>query len=331
MLTFITLVILIILILGHEWGHFIAAKLLGIRVDEFGVGFPPKIASKKWGETEYSLNLLPFGGFVRIHGEDARNVASEPERSFAVQPFWKKAIVISSGVFINFLIGWFAFTTVLVVGVTPGVQVQTIVPDSPADQAGFEVGEIIEGFSSSEEFVAFIDANRGKQITLNGRQITPRINAPEGEGALGISFVFNERSAASIWDNLILGFKYTWETLISIFGALGGFLWGIFTGNFAVLQEVSGPIGVFVVVKEATQLGFIYLVQLLGLISLNLAVLNTIPFPALDGGRLLFTSLQRLFGEKMFNKKLELVVNVAGFVFLIALMIMVTIKDIISL
>lgn len=332
MLTFITLLLLVILIVGHEWGHFIAAKLLNIKVDEFGIGFPPKLFSKKWGETVYSFNLLPFGGFVKIHGEDRIDgKADDPKRSFSTQPFWKKAIVISSGVLVNILIGWIAFSAVLMMGIPSGVQIQSVAPESPAAQAGFVSGEIIEGFESAEEFSRFIDENRGKVITLNDKEITPRVDIPQGEGALGISFVFNEDNSSGVFQSIVDGFILTVHTLGAIFIALGGFLWGIITGNFAVLEEVSGPIGVFVVVKEATQLGVIYLVQLLGLISLNLAVLNTIPFPALDGGRLLFTTLQRLFGEKVFNKKLELIVNVAGFLFLISLMILVTIKDIISL
>lgn len=331
MLTLITLVLLIILILGHEWGHFIAAKLLNIKVDEFGVGFPPKLVSKKWGETEYSFNLLPFGGFVKIHGEDESSKVEDSKRSFGVQPFWKKAVVMSAGVLMNFVIGWFAFSTVLMMGIPTGVQIQSIAPLSPAAEAGFMVGEIITGFESGEEFSNFVNENKGKEILINDKRVTPRIEVPEGEGSLGISYVFNEKASPGIIESVVVGFKSALSTLWAIFAALGGFLWGIFTGNFSVLQEVSGPVGVFVVVKEATQLGLIYLIQLLGLISLNLAVLNTIPFPALDGGRLLFTSLQKLFGKRIFHKRLELVVNVAGFIFLISLMILVTIKDIISL
>ncbi len=332
MLTLITLALLIILIIGHEWGHFIAAKLLKIKVDEFGIGFPPKIFSKKWGETEYSVNLLPFGGFVKIHGEDElRKKEKDTQRSFFAQPFWKKALVISSGVSMNFIIGWFAFTAVLLMGVPAGVQIQSIAPLSPAAQAGFVVGEVIPDFASPEEFSTFIDQHRGEAIFLNNKEVTPRVEVPDGEGPLGISFVFNEEVSSGIPESIVAGFRSALDTFGTIFIALGGFLWGIFTGNFTVLQEVSGPVGVFVVVKEATQLGSVYLIQLLGLISLNLAVLNTIPFPALDGGRLLFTTLQRLFGKNIFNKKLELVVNIAGFIFLISLMILVTIKDIISL
>ncbi|KKU18910.1 MAG: Site-2 protease, Metallo peptidase, MEROPS family M50B [Parcubacteria group bacterium GW2011_GWA1_47_11] len=332
MLTLATLALLVTLILGHEWGHFIAAKLLNIKVDEFGVGFPPKLFSKRWRGTEYSFNLLPFGGFVRIHGEDGVIKGKvDLKRSFSVQPFWKKAIVISAGVLMNFIIGWFAFTAVLMMGVPEGVQIQSIAPASPAAEAGFIAGEVIAGFTSAEEFSTYVNDHKGEPITLNGKTITPRMEVPDNEGPLGISFVFNEKVSSQIIPSIKAGFKLTLDTLWAIFAALGGFLWGIFTGNFDVLEEVSGPVGVFVVVKEATQLGLVYLIQLLGLISLNLAVLNIIPFPALDGGRFLFTALRELFGENVFHKKLELVVNIAGFVFLIALMILVTIKDIISL
>ncbi len=332
MLTLITLFLLVVLILGHEFGHFIAAKLMKIRVDEFGVGFPPKILSRKWGETEYSLNLLPFGGFVKIHGEDELAKKTEdPKRGFSSQPFWKKVIVISSGVLMNFVIGWFAFSAVLGIGMPDGIQIQDVAPMSPAAEAGFTAGEIITGFTSTDDFSNFINEHRGEVIILNGKEVTPRIETPEGEGPLGIAFAFNEGVSLGFFESITAGFKLAVEVLWAILAALGGFMLGIFTGNFSVLKEVSGPVGVFVVVKEATQLGFIHLVQLLGLISLNLAVLNIIPFPALDGGRLLFTLLQKVFGNNVFNKKLELVVNVAGFVFLISLMILVTIKDIINL
>jgi len=331
MLTLITLGLLVLLILAHEFGHFAAAKLLGIRVDEFGVGFPPRLFSKKWGETVYSINLLPFGGFVKIFGETGEVSGEDTKRSFSVQPFWKKTIVILSGVLMNFLVGWLAFSAVFSIGTQSGILVERVVSGSPADEAGFESGELITGFDSAEDFVSFIDENRGETIVLNGKEVTPRVEVPENEGALGISFLFSEGAKLGFFESLATGFRVALQTLGAIFVALGGFLWGVLTGNFNVLGQVSGPVGVFVVVQEATKLGFVYLIQLLGLISLNLAVLNTIPFPALDGGRFLFTALQRVFGKKVFNKKLELIVNVAGFAFLILLMILVTIKDIINL
>jgi len=332
MLALTTLSLLSLLILAHELGHFLAAKFFGIRVDEFGIGFPPRLISKKIGETRYSMNALPFGGFVKIFGENEEQLKGKsPERSFAIQPFWKKTVVILSGVFMNFLLGWIAFSIVFSVGTQPGILVEAVAPGSPAEEAGFGAGEIISGFESGEQFKEYIDAHLGEAIVINNKEVTPRVDTPEGEGALGIAFVYNEGGKLGFWQSITEGFRVALGTLGLIFAALGGFLWGVLTGNFAVLGEVSGPVGVFVVVQEATQLGFVYLVQLLGLISLNLAVLNTIPFPALDGGRFLFISLQSLFGKKVFSKRLELIVNIAGFAFLIGLMILVTIKDIINL
>ncbi|MEX2054323.1 MAG: site-2 protease family protein [Candidatus Colwellbacteria bacterium] len=331
MFTLITLGLLILLIVAHEFGHFLAAKLLGIRVDEFGVGFPPRIFSKKWGETVYSLNWLPFGGFVKIFGENEQISGEDAKRSFATQAFWKKAIVILSGVLVNFLVGWIAFSAVFAIGTEPGVLIEQVAPGSPADDAGFIPGELIGGFGSAEQFLEYVNENRGETIVLNGKEVTPRIDAPENEGSLGIGFVFSEGLKLGFFESIQRGFVVAYQTLVAIFVALGGFLWGVLTGNFSVLGQVSGPVGVFVVVKQATELGAVYLIQLLGLISLNLAVLNTIPFPALDGGRFLFSALQRVFGNKIFNKKLELIVNVAGFAFLLGLMLLVTIKDIINL
>lgn len=332
MLALVTLVFIIILVVGHELGHFLAAKLLGIRVDEFGIGFPPKLWSKKVGETEYSFNLLPFGGFVKIHGDDSTNaVDQEPERSFPRQPYWKKFLVIISGVLINFLIAWIAFSIVFASGTPKGILIESVAPGSPAAEAQIEAGVLIDGFDDVDNFIAYIDENRGQEIVINGTAVTPRVNPPEGEGALGIVLLETGSEGSGILESIGLGLKASWQALGAIFVALGTFLWGVVTGNFEVLGNVSGPVGVFEVVQQATNLGLIYLTQLLGLISLNLAALNIIPFPALDGGRLFFTSLQSLFGEKLFSRKLEFIVNIAGFIFLLGLMIVVTIKDIITL
>lgn len=332
-LTLITLAFLVILILGHELGHFLAAKLMGIRVDEFGIGFPPRVFAKQFGETKYSLNLLPFGGFVKIHGEDTSSgvAIEEPSRSYASQPLYKKVIVIVAGVIMNFVIGWAAFAAVLNQGIPQGVVIESVALNSPAELAGLSPGELIEGFSTPEELVEFIDANRGQEIVLNELRVTPRVEFPEGEGSLGISVLPSGIEKMGLFSSISRGFQVAANTMGAIFVALGSFIWGVLSGNFDVLSDVSGPVGVFTIVRDASSLGFVYLVQLLGLISLNLAVLNIIPFPALDGGRLLFVFLQKLFGEKRITRKLEVFVNVAGFAFLILLMIVVTIKDIISL
>ncbi|MBU2101644.1 site-2 protease family protein [Patescibacteria group bacterium] len=333
MIIFLTIFFLAILILGHEFGHFIVAKMLKIKVEEFGIGFPPRLFARKFRETEYSLNLLPFGGFVRIYGEDALNTkeVKDKKRSFYYQSFIKKALVISAGVIINILIAWIAFSVVLSVGMPGGIFINDVVEGSPAYLAGFEAGEFIEGFESADEFLSYIDAHLGEEIVINDKAVTPRIDTPEGEGPLGIGILPSGIDPTPFPQNIWLGLKTALRTLGLIFIALGSMLFGALSGNFEALSQVSGPVGVFNIVKDAGQLGSIYFVQLVGIISLNLAALNTIPFPALDGGRLLFIALQKIFGDKILNKRTEIIINVAGFLFLIALMIAVTIKDIISL
>jgi regulator of sigma E protease len=333
MLTLLTILFLALLVLSHEFGHFLAAKIVKVRVNEFGIGFPPKILSRKIGETEYSLNAIPFGGFVRIHGEDALDINKirYPEQSLHFQGFLKKVFVITAGVMTNIIIGWIAFSLVLSSGLPGGVMVESVVEGSPAHLAGIKAGETIEGFESTDVFLEYIGNNRGQEIIINGKTITPRLETPVGEGPLGISILPSGIESQPFPKNIWFGFKMTFEVLGLIFSALGTFLFNILTGNFSTVGQITGPVGVFNVVRDAGQLGNIYLIQLLGLISLNLAALNTIPFPALDGGRLSFIILQKLFGDKILNRRLEIVINAIGFIFLISLMIAVTIQDIINL
>lgn len=331
MLTFITIVLLVILVIGHEFGHFIAAKMSGVKVNEFGVGFPPRLIAKKWGETLYSFNALLLGGFVKVHGETDETAKEHPERSFINQPFWKKAWIILAGVLMNILIGWMAFSTVLYIGVQGGVVISGIAEDSPAAIAGLQEGEVLEGFETADEFIAFIDQNIGQEISLNDKTMVPRENPPSGEGAIGVVVVDTNFKAQGLLDSIVLGFQNTFLTLGAIFVAFWGLIWGAITGDFSSVSQISGPVGVFNAVRQAGELGPVYLTQLMGLISLNLAVLNLIPFPALDGGRLLFITLRKFFGEKIFSQKTEAIVNITGFALLILLMIVVTVKDIGSL
>ncbi|MBI2010955.1 MAG: site-2 protease family protein [Candidatus Colwellbacteria bacterium] len=329
---FITSIIFIsILIIGHEFGHFFAAKLFKLKVLEFSLGFPPRIFSKKIGETKYSFNALPFGGFVRIHGEeDKGEELEEPERSFIHQPAWRRALIILAGVIMNFLIGWLALTLVLSVGLPNRVIIEEVFPGSPASEAGFKTGDQIKDFNSAETFSQFIEANKGQSISLNGQTLTPRADPPEGEGPLGIKIVEvgapSQNFARSLWQGLVAAIL----TLGFIFKAIFFFFAGVFTGNFAVLSEVTGPVGVFSLINDAGELGFIYLVNFLGLISLNLAAINLIPFPALDGGRLLFVGVEKLIGRPV-NRRWEAALNALGLALLLTLMLVITFRDIMKL
>jgi regulator of sigma E protease len=248
----IFIVSLAVLILVHEFGHFIVAKKSGIRVDEFGLGFPPKLLSKKWGETTYTLNAIPFGGFVRIFGEDAHSTEITEEnksRSFVYKSKWIQAAVLVAGVAMNLLFAWLLISLLLL---------------------------------HTDGAMAFAHA---AQIT----------------------------------------YLITKETIIG----LGSFLWHIISFH-ADFSQVSGVVGIASIFKQASLVGFSQVVFLVALISINLAVINLVPFPALDGGRLLFVGIEAVTRRPIPTKVVQWT-NAIGFVVLIALMIIVTSHDILKL
>jgi len=328
----IGIVFVIILIAGHELGHFIAAKGFGLRVDEFGIGFPPKIYSRKKGETKYSINALPFGGFVRIHGESTKEEEGleDPGRSFVHQPAWKRVAIILAGVFMNFLIGWIAFSVVFTAGIPTRVFIEDVSPGSPAAEAGIKAGELLVGYSSSEEFVMVVNENIGDEIVVNGKYVVPREDFPEGEGPLGVVLLEGGSEKQGFGRSTILGLTEASKTTGLIAKSFGNVIKGLFTGNFEVAGQVSGPVGVFKILGDTAELGVVSLVQFLGLISLNLVVINMIPFPALDGGRFLFIVVEKLIGRRI-DRKFEAIVNGIGILLLLSIMVIVTARDIIKI
>ena len=294
------------LILIHEFGHFAAAKFFGLLVEEFGLGFPPRLFSKKIGETLYSVNLLPFGGFVKIHGEKPEltaETAVAKSRSFAYLPVSKRAAIIVAGVVMNFLFGALIMASVYAIGVPNAVIVGTVSPDSPAAHAGMASGDKILGFEKTADFIAFVDASRGAPVDIsfvhdgqtNTVPMTPRMTPPEGEGALGISITDTGIARTPVFVALWQGFIVSGQIIYGIAIALVNLVAGIFTGS-AALENVVGPVGIFSVAQQTAQFGLVYLLQLIALISLNLTVLNAIPIPALDGGRLLFLLIEKIKG-----------------------------------
>ncbi|MEK9185984.1 MAG: site-2 protease family protein [Patescibacteria group bacterium] len=326
-----------VLILVHELGHFIAAKYFGLLVEEFGFGFPPRIFSKKIGETIYSFNLLPFGGYVKIYGENRVDDVKDKEleqRSFYAQKTWRKIIIILAGVAMNFLLGWAILSSVFMLGAPKAVVISDVLPGTPAAAVGLQAGDFLADFKSGEEFSSFIQANRGKEISLSvnrvGEQlsfkITPRAEVPEGQGALGVVFTEAGFDKKPFFESLALGFTAGIGIVGAIFISLGQLLLALFT-NAPLMANFVGPIGIFGVANQAGSFGFAYLLQLIGLISLNLFALNIFPFPALDGGRLLFIIVEKIKGSPL-SPKFERSANAAGFIFLIFLMIAVTVRDV---
>jgi len=356
----IFIIVLAVLILVHEFGHFIVAKRAGMKVEEFGFGFPPRIWGVKREETIYSINAIPFGGFVKIFGEDGES--RDNPKSFSSKPIHKRFNVIAAGVVMNFLLAAFLLMLSnfmgLRIGIVEGqpvpanvrdtqVQIIQVVQGSPAASAGLKLLDQITGFKlpdgnikaiSETKDVQEIASNYGGQkatiLIKRGNQtlekeIEFRKNPPQGQGAMGIvlamtgevSYPWYEAVWRGVYNaviatfNIIIGFYLLFKTLIL---------------NGSLMAEVSGPIGIATLTGQAARISFSYLIQFVALISLNLAVLNFIPFPALDGGRAVLLGIEKLRGKPL-AKKAEGLINSIGFSLLITLMIYVTIKDIINL
>jgi len=339
---------LAVLVLVHELGHFAAAKWFGVKVEEFGIGYPPKILWKKIGETVYSLNLLPLGGFVRIHGEDegeGTGAALEAGRGFIHKAAWKRAVILIAGITMNVFAGWIIFSAVFMIGSPEHLMISGVSEGSPAAAEGLALGDVVTRatFGSvtmddpirADAFIAAVKEANGSRIALslsrNGETkevtIVPRVNPPEGQGALGVELADagfpREPFFAAIADGFTTTFSVLWMTV-------KGFVMlilGVFTEPRTALQGVAGPIGIFTLAAETGKIGFTYLAQLIGFISINLAVLNLIPFPALDGGRVLFLLIEKIKGKPISSRS-QRMVNATGFVMLILLMILVTIHDV---
>ena len=346
---------LLILIVVHEFGHFIVAKRSGARVEEFGIGFPPRIFGLRWGETVYSVNLLPLGGFVKIFGEEGAH-AKDP-RSFASRPLGMRALVIVAGVVMNILLAFALYAAGHTLGLPTiiesdtiasraenvQIQITSVAGDSPAADSGMRLGDAITNIYVGDEVFAITAIDDVQQVILDnaGSEIrvevlrgtdpisfilTPRENPPAGEGAIGVAMVRVGTISYPWYEAIWRGAETTYRTLGAIFSAFGGIIVDLVkTGTLTA--DVAGPVGIAVFASQVSNLGFIYVLQLAALLSLNLAIINIIPFPALDGGRLLFLAIEFIKGSPV-NKRVEQFAHTAGFALLILLMIAITIRDV---
>jgi len=352
------------LIFIHELGHFLAAKKLGVKVEEFGIGYPPKIWGVKKGETLYSLNAIPFGGFVKLFGEEEEEAAETTNnpRSFAAKSPLKRSIITLGGVTMNFLLASFIFYYVLIgsgfqfqlpllieynfpLGHQENYSLITFVQEgSPADQAGLETKDIIlEGNGNKiddvNHLIEFVSDHKGEEITLLvGRyqeegtrevKLTPSAEYPEGEGPTGIALHdVAEISYLSAPEKALSGFLHSINlghySLVSL---------GYFVKNSVVHQEVQplaesvvGPVGILAITELTIEQGIGELVLLLALISLALFLVNALPIPPLDGGKFVLIIIEALTGKRV-PLNIEKRIQEVGIIFFIALFILVTLKD----
>lgn len=326
-----SLFVLSLLIFVHELGHFLAAKRAGIKVEEFGFGYPPRVLGIKIGETIYSLNLIPFGGFVKID-----------EVSFRKKPKRVRIPVLLAGILMNFFLGVLAFSLIysfLGIPQKQGfVEVVAVAKSSPAEEAGMKEEDVIRNFKTNEEFMKVVNENLGKEIELVlSRQglplsvvVVPREEPPEEEGPLGVAIADAKIVQPPIWQrpflSLWFGFREAvgWVGLV-FFGVARMFYELGFKG--VVPEDITGPVGIVQIATGVARAGIFAFLQFIGALSVNLSVLNLLPIPALDGGRLLFLGVEVVTGKKP-RPKFEKWVHVVGMMILLFLMMMITFRDI---
>lgn len=325
-------IVLGLLVIVHELGHFTVAKAVGIKVQEFSVGMGPKIFQVKKGETDYSLRGVPIGGYVKMEGEDE---SSDDERSFSNKPILSRIAVLVAGSFMNFLLAIIVLTGIFyTVGVVT-TDIAGVGEESPAFEAGIEAGDkiiAIDGemartpsavqnyINLSEDNEVLVTIERGEETlektvgTMEDEELSRRV--------IGVQFDVEQSLGAAVAGS----FRETRTIAVEIFNFFGR----IFTGEANVSEEVAGPVGIVSLVGDATRAGFINVALLTAFISINLGIMNLLPIPALDGSRILFLLLEAVRGKPIDPEK-EGMVHLVGFGLLIFLMLLVTYQDILRL
>ncbi|MBP9827352.1 site-2 protease family protein [Candidatus Saccharibacteria bacterium] len=348
----LVLAIFSLLVIAHEFGHFIVAKRNGIKVHEFGIGFPPRLWGKKKGDTLYSINLLPLGGFVRLEGEDNE---SKSQRSFAVKPLRVQARVLMAGVAMNALIAYIILVGLAATGLpqifpfdlprvgliapisaeAPRLVVFSVGKESAAAKSDIAVGDEIvsingQKLNSESELRAFTQSRGGQTVELiskRGSQTSTKsitLGEDKEKGILGVVALSQERQKYAWWAAPIAALFLMGQTIIATVTAFAGAIATLLL-RFKVADTVVGPVGVTAVFGQVIRFGSDYVLALVASISTSLAVINALPLPALDGGRLFLLSLRRI-GVPV-SEKLEVIINLAGFVALIIFGIIIAISD----
>ncbi len=355
----IALFSVIALMVAHEFGHFIIAKRCGIRVDEFGIGYPPRLFGKKIGQTLYSINLIPLGAFVRVPGEDG---GIEDYQSFVNLSMRKRVAIILGGVISFWVVAIILFSIVFSLGVdvpvgdedtdaATKIQITKVLPDTPAAIAGIQEGDVIKWLAPTgasyedravteitkvKGFQDFITGSNGAPVTMgierNGKSVEinviPRVSPPEGQGSLGIQL---ERTANLIpktawymapYKGIIFCGDLTYKATVSLVQLLAN----LFSGKgLQKGAELSGPVGLMVFIARAAEMGVGFFLYFIAAISVLLAIFNLLPIPALDGGKLLFMAIEKIKGKPVSPKTENSITSVFFFV-LIGLSLFVTVR-----
>ncbi|HSW57457.1 MAG TPA: RIP metalloprotease RseP [Dehalococcoidales bacterium] len=333
------IIILIILVIAHEFAHFITAKSKGVKVHEFGIGFPPRIWGIKRGETLYSINALPLGGFVKLSGEED----PQAERSLASKGYGTRLLVLSSGSLMNLILPLFIAALAFIIphnNYYPTRTITEVVPDSPAQLAGLQVGDTILAINSEvmdqySQIQKAIRSNPEVEISLKIQRadgsestlmVTPRLDTQTGYGLIGIRPGEEViRESLPIWEAFPRGAAFCWNMLVGYKDAVGQ----AFAG--AESMRLIGIVGMTEVTGKAAQQGFSTLLLFAAFISINLGIINLLPLPALDGGRIFFVFLEMLRGGRRISPRVEGLIHGIGFLLLIGLMLLLVYSDVAQL
>jgi regulator of sigma E protease len=331
-------VVLSVLVFAHELGHFVMAKRAGIKVQEFGFGYPPRVFGIRRGETIYSINLLPLGGFVKMLGETGS--AAEP-RSFASKSKRTRAVVLAAGSTMNLVLAALLFSGAIAAGEPVPclecgpVAISNVAPDTPAKAAGVQPGDVfvsIEGQrienadavrravrAAGDREIQVVVRRDGNDVTL---RMTPHVMAPDNQPMIGVGLRTEYTIVRHpVWEALPLGIKRTGETLVLFFDGIKQMI------TREQPAELAGPVGIANMTGQAAEAGFSYLLNFTAFLSLNLAIFNMLPFPGLDGARLAFVALEGARGRRV-NPQVEGVIHFVGLMLLITLMVYVSFNDV---
>ena len=323
-----------VIILIHEFGHFILAKKNGITVHEFAIGMGPKIFSKEKDGTVYSIRVLPIGGFVSMEGEDEE---SDKPGSFGTKSILQRASVIFAGPFFNLVLAVLFLIPVFIYIGSPTTTIDEVVENSPAQIATLQSGDTIKKIDGKEitswqDFTNEIISSQGKELSLVVERDNKELNlsiipekSEDGSYKVGVTSLRDKNIINAIKESFVT----TGQMIVQMVTFLKQIITGTVPGGFS--NSVAGPVGVISLVSDAAKTGIINLLYLGSVISLNLGIINLVPFPALDGGRLLLLLIEALRGGKKINPDKEAMINMIGFCALMAFMVFITYSDITKL
>ncbi|MBI1984969.1 MAG: site-2 protease family protein [Candidatus Wildermuthbacteria bacterium] len=348
MMIFIAIASILFLVILHELGHFFVARKFGVKVEEFGIGLPPRLFGKKFGETLYSLNLLPLGAFVRMTGEEER---SDDPRSFSKQSLFARMLIVAGGVLVFWLVAAIIFAGV---GATSGiqtalddsavqanakVQILGIAKGSPAEIAGLQAGDTILNFTRIGEFQESADSFKGREMSVKIQRgnesfdatLIPRENPPSGEGPLGVMLARTASITYPWYEAPFQGVSIAWNMTLEVVQGLWHTASSLFQRQgLPDGVQLTGPVGIVFLLKNTLSLGISSFLFFLGVLSVYLAVFNVLPIPAADGGRLLFLALEAV-RKKPLSQALEQKIIGVSFGVLILLLLYVTVRDVSNL